>query len=109
MSRYLVQASYTTEALAAFVSKPQDRVAAVRALAERMNGQLESFDYCLGDYDVAIIFSAPDDTTAVAVALAASAPGHLKSYKTTKLVAPDDFMEACRKASGVNYQGPARG
>jgi uncharacterized protein with GYD domain len=109
MARYLVQASYTAEALAAFVSKPQDRVAGVRALAERMNGQLESFDYCLGDHDVAIIVSVPDDIAAVAVALAASAPGHLKTYKTTKLIAPDEFMEACRRASGVNYQGPARG
>src|SRR4051812_30408788 len=100
MARYLVQASYTAEAAAAFASKPQDRVAGVRALVERMGGELASFDYCLGDYDVAIIYSAPDDTTATAVALAALAPGHLKSYKTTKLLSPEEFLEASRKASG---------
>ena len=70
---------------------------------------MESFDFCLGDYDVVITFSVPDDTTAVAVALAANSPGHLKAYKTTKLLSSDEFMEASRKAGGVNYQAPARG
>lgn len=109
MARFMVQASYTAEAAAAFASKPQDRVAPVRALVEKMGGQLESFDYCLGDYDVMITYSVPDDTTAVAVALAAIAPGHLKSFKTTKLLSPDEFMEASRKASGAGYQAPSRG
>lgn len=109
MARYLVQVSYTAEAAATFASKPQDRVGGVRALVERMGGQLESFDYALGEYDVVITFSVPDDTTAVAVALAALSPGHLRSYKTTKLLSPDEFLEASRKASVAGYQGPTRG
>lgn len=109
MGRYLVQAAYTTDAIAAFVSKPQDRVQGVRALVERLGGTLESFDFCLGEYDVAIIYSAPDDTSAVAVALAATAAGHLKSFRTTKLLSPEEFMEASRRAGGVHYQAPARG
>lgn len=108
MSRYMVQAAYTAEAAAAFASKPQDRVAGVRALTEKMGAHLDSFDYCLGDYDVMITFTAPDDTTAVAIALAAISPGHLKAYKTTKLLSPDEFTEASRKASGAGYQGPSR-
>lgn len=109
MPRYLVQAAYTAEAAAAFVSNPQDRVAGVRALADRMGGSLDSFDFCLGDYDAVITFTAPDDVTAAAVALAAIAPGHLKAYKTTKLLSPDEFMEAQRKAHGISFQAPTRG
>lgn len=109
MPRYLIQAAYTAEAAAAFASKPQDRVAVVQALLERMGARMESFDYCLGDYDVMVTYTAPDDVTATAIALAALAPGHLKAYKTTKLLSPEEFLEASRKASGMNFQAPSRG
>ena len=109
MPRFMIQASYTAEAAAAFVSKPQDRVAGVRAVMERIGAHLDSFDYCLGDYDVMATFTAPDDTSAVAGALAVMAPGHLKAYKTTKLISPDEFLEASRMASGASYQAPVRG
>ena len=109
MPRYLVQAAYTAEAAAVFVANPQDRVAGVRALAERLGGQLDSFDFCLGDYDVIITYTAPDDITAAAISLAATSAGHLKAFKTTKLLSPEDFLEAQRKAHGLNYQPPARG
>lgn len=108
MPRYMVQAAYTAEAAAAFASTPQDRAAGIRALAERLGAQMDSFDYCLGDYDVLVTYTAPDDITTTAIALAAIAPGHLKAYKTTKLLSPEEFLEASRKASGVGYQGPSR-
>ncbi len=66
MPRYMVQAAYTAEAAAAFASKPQDRVAGLRALVARLGAQLDSFEYCLGDYDVMVTYTAPDDTTAPA-------------------------------------------
>ena len=109
MPRYLIQGSYTAEAAAAFASQPQDRVAGIRALLEKMGAQMDSFDYCLGDYDVMVTYTAPDDTTATAIALAVIAPGHLKAYKTTKLLSPEEFLEASRKASGAGYQAPSRG
>ena len=109
MARYMVQAAYTAEALAAFVSKPQDRAAGVRTLMERLGAQLDSFEFSLGEYDVMATYTAPDDTTATAVALAISAAGHLKSFKTTKLLSPEEFLAASQKASGVSYQAPARG
>src|SRR5680860_546742 len=75
MPRYLIQASYTAAAAAAFVSNPQDRVAGVRAAAEKLGGKLESFDFCLGDHDVIAVGSLPDDTAAAALSLAVNAPG----------------------------------
>lgn len=107
MPRYMVQAAYTAEAAASFARTPQDRAGGVRALLERMGGKLESFDYSMGEFDVVIVFSVPDDVTATAVALAAISPGHLKAYRTTKLLSPEEFLEASRKASGVTFQGPS--
>lgn len=107
MARYMVQAAYTPAALAAFARAPQDRQATVAALAERFEGKLITFDYCMGDYDVVIIFEAPDDTAAIATALVANSPGHLRTYKTTKLFTQEEMMEASRKAGQVTFQGPS--
>src|SRR3954453_12005996 len=108
MPRYLIQASYTPAARAAFVANPQDRQASVRALAEKFEARIESFDFSLGDYDVVIIAEAPDDVTAVAIALSATAAGHLAAYKTTKLLSNDEMMAAMRKAGSVSYAAPSR-
>lgn len=106
MPRYLIQASYTSAARAAFVANPQDRQASVRALADKLGVRVESFDFSLGDYDVVIIAEGPDDVTAVAIALVATAAGHLSTYKTTKLLSNDEMLEAMRIASSVSFSGP---
>ena len=108
MARYMFQASYTMDALAALVSNPQDRSVAARALLHQLGAELELFDYCLGDYDVVAVYTAPDDTTATAVALAICAAGHLTSFKTTKLVPPAEFQAAAKLASQAGFQGPTR-
>ena len=109
MARYMFQASYTMEALAALVNNPQDRSLAARALMEQLGAHVESFDYCLGDYDVMAVYTAPDDTTATAVALSICAAGHLTSYKTTKLLAPADFQAAAARAGAAPFLGPRPG
>lgn len=108
MPRYLIQASYNSAAVAAFVSNPQDRVAGVEAVAKTLGGKLESFDFCLGEYDVIGVVALPDDTSAAAFSLAVSAPGHLKSYRTTRLLSPKEFLEAQKKAHGVKYKAPKK-
>ena len=108
MPRYLVQASYTSAAAAAFVSNPQDRVAGLKVVIEKLGGKLESLEFSLGEYDVIAVSSLPDDTTAAAVALAVNAPGHLKSYKTTRLLSSQEFLAAQQKAHGASYQAPTK-
>ena len=51
---------------AAFASKPQDRIAGLRALVEKVGGKLESMDFCLGDYDTHVMCTLPDDKAATA-------------------------------------------
>ena len=108
MTRYLIQASYTSAAIAAFVSNPQDRVAGVRALIKKLGGKLVSFDFCLGEYDVVAVFEAPDDTTAAALALTVNAAGHLSSFRTTRLLSPKEFTAAQEKAHGLSYKAPTK-
>ena len=109
MALYLVQASYTAEALTTMAKNPQDRSVPVRELIQKLGGQLVGFYFCFGEYDVVVIIEVPDDSTATAVALAAVSPGHLKAYKTTKLFTVEETMEAMRKAGSLTFQGPSKG
>jgi uncharacterized protein with GYD domain len=92
-----VQVGCTAAAAAAFVSKPQDRVAGVRALVEKAGGTLHSMDYCFGEYDVMIMASVPDDATMTAISLLVSAQGHVRCIQTTPLMSPEAFMSAQQK------------
>jgi uncharacterized protein with GYD domain len=109
MALYLVQGAYTAEALAAMAKNPQDRSLPVRELLQKLGGQLVGFYFCFGEYDVVALFEAPDDSTATALALAVTSPGHLKAYKTTKLFTVEETMEAMRKAGSLTFRGPSRG
>ena len=48
MARYMIQASYTKEAAAALVKKPEDRSLAVRPFVEKLGGRLIDFYYPAG-------------------------------------------------------------
>jgi uncharacterized protein with GYD domain len=106
MPLYMTQAAYTAQAWAAMAQHPENREQTFRALVERVGGELRSMYFCLGEYDVVVVFTAPDATVATSIAIAATAAGHLKSIKTTSLVSVDDAMKAMRMAGTMPYQAP---
>ena len=53
MAKYLFQATYTSEAWAAQVRTPQNRVEVIRPVIEGLGGHLECAYLAFGDYDVA--------------------------------------------------------
>jgi len=109
MALYMTQFAYTAEAWAALVKNPQDRSVAANEFAQKLGGRVVGFYYCFGEYDGVAITEAPDDSAALAGAMALVAPGHLKAIKTTKLFTVEEAMEAMRKAGSVGFQGPSRG
>jgi len=106
MAKYLFQATYTSEAWAAQVRNPQNRVEAIRPVIERFGGRLESAYYAFGEYDVVVIAELPDNVSAAALAIAVTAGGAAKAIKTTPLLAIEEGIEAMRKASGAGYRPP---
>jgi uncharacterized protein with GYD domain len=68
--RCLYQAAYTPESVAAQIKESQDRIKTVTPALEAMGAKIVAGGYPFGDYDVLVIFEAPDDTTAASVALA---------------------------------------
>jgi uncharacterized protein with GYD domain len=102
----MIQFSYTKEAAAAMVRKPEDRSKAIGALAEEMGGRVLDFYFAFGDYDGVLIADLPDNTVALATVMAAVSPGHVAAIKTTVLLTPAEAVAAMEKAAGVSYKGP---
>jgi uncharacterized protein with GYD domain len=106
MASYLVQASYTIEAIAALVKKPQDRTAVVRGAVEKLGGSVVGQWGSFGEHDIVLIVDMPDTISAVALKLAVLAGGALKSSVFTPLVSPEDSMAGLKKAGGSGYKPP---
>ena len=107
MAHYLVQVAYTPEAWANMVKNPQDRISAVTLVVERLGGTMVSGWLAFGDYDVVGICDMPDNVSAAAFSIAASAGGSVKAFKTTPLLSIAEAVEAMRKAGGAGYSPPS--
>ena len=59
-----------------------------------------------GEYDTIAICEFPDDVSAAAFSLAASAGGACKTFRTTPLLTVADGVEAMKKAGGASYEPP---
>ena len=106
MARYLVQVSYTSEAMASLISNPQDRGAVIQDLFQRLGGNVENFDFCFGDYHVVLIAEFPDNESVEAVMMAAYASGAIKDLNITVLIPMEEAVRAMSRAHGAGYIPP---
>ncbi len=106
MPLYMTQFGYTGEAWAGLVKSPENRAEGFSTLAKNMGGRLVDLYYCFGEYDGVVLFEAPDDASATAMIVAAVAPGHVKTTRTTRLMSVDEMQQALEKAAGVTYAAP---
>jgi uncharacterized protein with GYD domain len=107
MPRYMLQVAYTPEAWAVLVKQPQDRIEAVRPAVKKLGGKIETAYFSFGDYDLVAIVNMPDDISAAAFSIAASAGGSVKAIKTTSLMTMREGMQAMRKAKRSTYAPPS--
>lgn len=104
MASYMIQVSYTTAAMAAFIANPQDRSDVIRKAIESLGGKFHNLYVSFGDYDVVGMFDMPDNVGAAAFALAIKAGGACKAVKTTPLLSIADSVAAQKKAASANYK-----
>jgi uncharacterized protein with GYD domain len=106
MPKFLTVASYTAEGLRGLLKEGGSaRRAAIEQAIEGLGGRLESFHFAFGDDDVYVISEAPDNVSAAAVSLAASASGLVRT-KTVVLMTPEEMDQATKKS--VAYRPPGR-
>jgi len=104
MALYMYQASYTAKSMAAQLKKPQDPVEAIRPALEDVGAKILVAGFPFGEYDVLVVYEAPDDMTAASVAMAVAAAGEVKSAKTTRLLSGQEWLESLRKRRIVNIR-----
>src|ERR1700704_4769883 len=78
MPHFLTQAAYTEQAWQSLVSNPQNRLDAIRPVIEKLGGRVVNAYFAFGDYDFVLITELPDNVSAAALAIAASAGGACK-------------------------------
>jgi uncharacterized protein with GYD domain len=101
MTLYMYQASYTAKSMAAQLTEPHDPMEAIRPTLEDMGATIMVAGFPFGEYDVLIVYEAPDDVTAASVAMAVAAAGEVKSAKTTRLLSGQEWLESLRKRRTV--------
>jgi uncharacterized protein with GYD domain len=102
MALYMYQASYTAKSMAAQLNEPKDPAEAIRPALEDVGGKLVVAGFPFGEYDVLVVYEAPDDVTAASVAMAVAAAGEVKTAKTTRLLSGQEWLESLRKRRVVN-------
>ena len=104
MPLYMYQASYTAKSMAAQLKEPQDPVETIRSALEDMGAKILVAGFPFGEYDVLVVYEAPDDMTAASVAMAVAAAGEVKSGKTTRLLSGQEWLDSLRKRRIVNVR-----
>ena len=104
MTIYMYQASYTARSMAAQLKEPQDPVEAIRPTLEELGAKILVAGFPFGEYDVLVVYEAPDDMTAASVAMAIAAAGEVRSGKTTRLLSGQEWLESLRKRRIVNIR-----
>lgn len=110
MQDYLIQISYTPEAVARLVKNPENREEVARFLMEKLGGKLKGFWVSFGEYDLVEIATLPDNVSAEALTMVLLAGGAVKMVRTTPLMLVNEGMEAMEKAAKLEleYRPPGK-
>jgi uncharacterized protein with GYD domain len=104
MAQYLMQLSYSTEAWAAMIKRPENRVDAVKKVVKKLGGKIGGFWFSFGDHDLVGILEMPDNVSVAAFSMAIAGGGACKNVKTTPLLKVEDGLQAMKKAGSCGYQ-----
>lgn len=104
MAKYLIAASYTAQGLRGLANdKASGRQKAIEQSLTAVGGRLEAIYYAFGEHDVYVIFDCPDNVSAAAISLAASASGLVRTITIPLLTVMEADAALTMK---VNYRPP---
>jgi uncharacterized protein with GYD domain len=104
MAKFLIEASYTAKGLQGLAKdKATGRQKALSQALAALGGKLEAMYYAFGASDVYVLFELPDNVSAAALSVAASASG-LVRCKTIPLLTVAEADQALSKT--VSYRAP---
>lgn len=98
MSRYIVTANYTAQAINGMVENPGDREAAIRPFVEASGGTLIDYYVTTGAKDFLLIVDADDMTDLIAGLMVSGAAGMISNVETIQAFNTDAFTTMQQKA-----------
>src|SRR5262245_53589986 len=101
MPLYLIKFSYTPEAWAKLIKKPEDRRETIGPLLDAVGGKLHGLWFAFGDHDGYVLCEAPDNTAAATAVLTVTGTGAFRSVETTVLLTVEETLQALQRAQGV--------
>ena len=101
MAHYLIEVGYTPESWRNQIDSQANVVERITPALKACKGKIESIYYAFGDADLVGIMDFPTPEDAGAFALAVTASGALRSYKTTPLLTVEQGMTIMRRANDV--------
>ena len=104
MTLYMYQAAYTAKSMAAQLKEPQDPVEAIRPTVEELGAKILVAGFPFGEYDVLVVYEAPDDMTAASVAMAVAAAGRSSRPRPRGCSAGKNGSSLCANA-GLSIPG----
>jgi len=110
VAKYAFFFTYTSEAWGRMIQNPGDRTAAIRQLAEKMGGSLESVYWMTGTHDGLVIGDFPDSVSAAALSVAVGSSGAFKNLETHELFSQEQLgriLSRSKEATGA-YQAPGQ-
>jgi uncharacterized protein with GYD domain len=104
----MTQSKLSKDAIQALIAKPQDRSGPIAKLLEALGGKLHHYFFAFGDYDIVILYEAPDNASAAAAVLTALGAGAADVSETTVLMSMEQAVAAMTKAGTVSgaYRPP---
>jgi len=99
MAHYLIEVGYTPESWSSQVDNQPNVVDRITPAVNATKGTIQCIYYAFGDSDLVGIIDWPSAEDAAAFALAVTASGALRSYKTTPLMTVAQGMDAMKRAA----------
>ena len=101
MSLYLVQGSYTPEAVAAQIANPQDRIEILRPIVEKAGGRILAAGFLINPPGIVVIEDWPDDVTANAASLTVFGAGAFTDATSVRLLDSGEWVQVLAAAQGA--------
>lgn len=99
MPTFIIQATYTQDAIKGLVKGAAGRRAVIAGLVEKAGGKLKDMYMTTGEYDVIAIADMPDGANAIAVNMAIAASGGAAKFNTIRGWSPEEFEGIARQAA----------
>ena len=108
MPFYMTRSKLSKDAIQALIAKPEDRRGAIVELLEAVGGRLHHYFFAFGDYDIVILYEAPDNASSAAAVLTALGAGAANVSETTVLMSMEEAVAAMTKAGTASdaYRRP---